>query len=47
VLQGAFPNDDVFANDRKTMPARFLPASAAPAGPRDIAAACLDGRIAR
>jgi hypothetical protein len=44
VLQGAFPNDDVFANDRKTMPARNT-GSAAPAGPRDIAAACPDGRI--
>jgi hypothetical protein len=46
VLQGAFPNDDVFANDRKTMPARFT-GSAAPAGPPDIAAACPDGRIVR
>jgi hypothetical protein len=32
VLQGAFPNDDVFANDRKMMPVRYT-GSAAPVGP--------------
>jgi len=46
VLQGAFPNDDVFANDRKTMPARQT-GTAASAGRRDIEAACTDGRIDR
>lgn len=46
VLQGAFPNGDVFANDRKTMPAQYR-GSAAPTGPRDIAAACPDGGIVR
>ena len=44
VLQGAFPNDDVFANDRKTMPARY---SAGAAAVGIIEAACTDGRIGR
>jgi hypothetical protein len=46
VLQGAFPNDDVFANDRKTMPARFT-GSAAPGGRGDIEPICTEGRIDR
>jgi hypothetical protein len=44
VLQGAFPNDDVFANDRKTMQARY---SAGAAAVGIIEAACTDGRIGR
>jgi hypothetical protein len=44
VLQGAFPNDDVFANDRKTMPARY---SAGAAAVGIIEAACADSRIGR
>jgi hypothetical protein len=44
VLQGAFPNDDVFANDRKMMPARYT-GSATPAG--HIEAVCPDGDIVR
>jgi hypothetical protein len=34
VLQGALPNDDVFANDRKTMPVRYV-GNPPPAGPHD------------
>lgn len=37
VLQGALPNDDVFANDRKTMPVRYV-GGAPPAGAHDEAA---------
>ena len=43
VLQGAFPNDDVFANDRKTMPARYIGSAAPPS----TEAACPDGRFDR
>jgi len=46
VLQGAFSNDDVFANDRKKMLARFT-GSAVPPGRPDAVAACLDGPIVR
>jgi hypothetical protein len=46
VLQGAVPNDDVFANDRKMMPARYI-GSAAPEGRRDIEPTCTDGRVGR
>jgi hypothetical protein len=46
VLQGAFPNNDVFANDRQMTPARYT-GRAAPAGRSSIDPACLDARAAR
>jgi hypothetical protein len=46
VLQGAFPNDDVFANDRKTMPVRYTGGGTPPGGRRGgDEANCVDNKL--